>query len=654
MRKQDKLPENLGLGLTVAGIVAGVVLIMTSWLLWVIPYPVEYSGYWKHLGYWAAWRIDGVLPFLSGWGQAYQAFLDRIGATYPSWWLSGRFDFAAVLAFAGGGWAGFQAGKAPSAIAHIVGRRLWTGHQARHFLKAIARKECTSSGEGISMHSDFQWCLALDRENRHFLILGSIGSGKTVVIIPLVQAAMARDDKLVIYDNKGDFTRWLPQGVLFAPWDTRSSAWDIGKDCINKQDAIELASRLIPEGQDPLWHTAARQILVAIILRLRRYQGGSWGWKELYQQACLPRDELLAIIESELPEARHVVAAPEKTSQSILVNFGAHMTLLADLAAAWGDMPFNKRFSFREWLDDDHSKQRVLVLQGSGQYAQLAKGYIQAIVSLMAGHINSPAFPESTMRRVWFILDEFPQLGKMEQVAPLLEIGRSKGIRVVLGAQDLEQIKALYGDHAARSWMSMIGTQVILRINPGETANFLSKDVIGYRTIDRTLIEDGKQRTLRENVLVVEPSELESELGKDGKGVTGLVLGYGDVFQLHWPFTDVKSRRAPTVPSAWLSGSGPNKPIPLAFLRNVEDIPSSASPSTNPTPAAEAKTNDQPSPVDTLTLQAGTPSRQGKRRLVLRIPTQEVQAMASTGCSIVDAAEPFDHLKTEISSVGEA
>ena len=33
---------------------------------------------------------------------------------------------------------------------------------------------------------------------------------------------------------------------------------------------------------------------------------------------------------------------------------------------------------------------------------------------------------KSNNRRIWFLLDEFPQLGKLEGFLPLLEMGRSK------------------------------------------------------------------------------------------------------------------------------------------------------------------------------------------------------------------------------------
>ncbi|MFA7281088.1 MAG: type IV secretion system DNA-binding domain-containing protein [Sterolibacterium sp.] len=610
MRYKDKLPENWEMGFTVGAIAAVLTFLVSSWLLWQLPYPYAMSEYIVHLKHWAALRLYVVLPFLTDTAREYQSYFDRIQSHTSPLWFTARFDLALGLATFCGAWLGYLTGKPDSAIRHVVGRQLWRGKDAQNLLSQLSRKECEVSWAGLLMHPDFQWRLSYDRETRHFLILGSIGGGKTAIIIPLVKAAIARGDKVVIYDNKGDFTSWLPHGVLLAPWDQRSAKWDIGMDCRNAQDARELADRLIPEGLDPLWHTAARQILKAIIIKCQSEYGTSWGWHTLYQIVCLPREELMCIVQRHLPEARHVVDAPGKTAQSILVNFGAHMTLISDLAKAWGNPTLDNGFSFVDWLKDPNPKRRVLVLQGSGKYSALAKSYIQSILALMSAHINSIEFEESRERRLWFILDEFPQLGKLEQVAPLLEIGRSKGIRVVLGAQDSEQIKELYGDHIARSWMSMVGTQIIVRINAGETANYLAKEVIGYRSIDRTVMHEGKpQAPVREDILVMEPSELHSDLGPDKRGVNALLLGYGDAFILHWPFTTVEKLRSPAVPATWLTQSASN---------HVQ-------------PTIEASV-DTKAPTD-----ANPPKRQ---RLILRQQDEELIALAACGTSIIAGAEP--------------
>ena len=69
----------------------------------------------------------------------------------------------------------------------------------------------------------------------------------------------------------------------------------------------------------------------------------------------------------------------------------------------------------------------MVILQGSGRYPELMRGYVQSAISLLAGRINSPEIGESKTRRMWLVLDEFPQLGKLNGVASILEVGRTKG-----------------------------------------------------------------------------------------------------------------------------------------------------------------------------------------------------------------------------------
>ena len=105
----------------------------------------------------------------------------------------------------------------------IAGRRLFEGKAAHRHLKEIAKEEMAGVRPRIKLHPGFDWHLSRDRETRHFLLMGSVGGGKTQIIMPLVLAAIERGDQLVIYDIKADFTSSLNTPFIFlAPWDSRS------------------------------------------------------------------------------------------------------------------------------------------------------------------------------------------------------------------------------------------------------------------------------------------------------------------------------------------------------------------------------------------------------------------------------------------------
>lgn len=617
MIRSGHLPSNYG-SASVLGIAMSVIFFfLIGKLAWEMPFPFPMSYYDQHLAGWLALRLHDFNPaFFPAISSRYAAYLSNLPPDVPAWKLTARFDVVAVLAILLGAGIAWLIGKPKSDTRIVAGRRLFEGNAAHRKLKKISMTECKVSGEGIKLHPSFDWNISRDRETRHFFMFGSVGGGKTQIILPLVQAAIERGDKVICYDNKGDFTASMNVPfVLLAPWDSRSAAWDIAKDCVNGQDARELAARLIPEGQDPMWHQAARQILTAIVLKLQKEKPGTWTWRDLHDEVIAPQDALLAVVMKYQPEARHLLEAEGKTTQGVLINFSATMSIVSDLADAWGNAPPKKRFAFSSWLHAKNLKRKVVVLQGDGRYEELTRGYVQSIISMLAGRINSSEIGESKERRVWLILDEFPQLGKLKGFASILEVGRSKGVCVVLGAQDLAQIQDIYGQYAGKTWSSLVGTQIVVRINAGETAQYISKEVIGYATIEKSEVHEGKiQPPRREQQLVMEPSEISDHLGTDDKGVKAVIVGMKDAHIVTWPYTTVKQISEATMPAPWLAA--PSKTIPSTPVPPPASVQATVTPPNQP-------------------------------RLKLRIPTAaEMREMAETGSDIKHASEDLAEMET--------
>lgn len=532
------------------------------WVTWKIspsflPAPIE--PFWIHLK-------GCFFKFLLG---DFFHFKTEFGAEYSDWLASGGAAIViprVLLALFASSVSFFilmlKLAKPKDVHVHVSGRRLLTDTDATSSLATQAGFECKAHGKGIKLHPSFSFFLSRDRETRHFFILGSIGGGKTQVILPLMLAAHERGDRMIVHDNKGDFTSKLAgDPIIIAPWDARSAVWDVASDCTTKQDARELAVRLVPESKDPMWSFAARQILVGFLISLQQERGTEWGWKDLAALVPLPQPDLLRLMAAYNPEGVRAVEDASKTTQSILITLSSYMSVVFDLADAWGDKPDAQRISFINWLTDENHPQRTLILQNSGRFASLSHAYISGIIAMLSSRINSPDFSDSKTRRIWFFLDEFPQLGKLENFAPLLEVGRSKGVRVVIGAQDLAQIRELYGRDAAQSWASMVGTQIFARINPGETADWISK-LVGQRIVERPNLSvsgtyggAGQNVTRsygRESIPVLLPSQLSDELGSSGAGVKCLLLGYRNANILLWPYTTLTVLRPVSKLAGWV------------------------------------------------------------------------------------------------------
>ena len=111
---------------------------------------------------------------------------------------------------------------------------------------------------------------------------------------------------------------------------------------------------------------------------------------------------------------------------------------------------------------------------------------------------------------------------------------------MVLLAHDLAQLRHIYGADETKSITSMVGTILIGRTQGGETADMLAKQVIGTREVERrntTTQGNGASSSSwqRDELLVVHPSELQTELGKRGDHIQALIVGLGD-YVLNVPF----------------------------------------------------------------------------------------------------------------------
>lgn len=616
MIRIGRLPHKYGPANMLGLVLGTVTFFAVSQGLW----PLSFPHFDQHLVGWIALRANAFDPrFFPDIANRYSTYLAAIPTGVLYWPLPARFDIAAVLATVVTIAITLVTGKGFPDTRIIAGRQLYEGRASHRYLKSISDDEIEVSGHGLKLHPSFKWHISRDRETRHFFLMGSVGGGKTQIIMPLILAAINRGDKLVIYDNKGDFTSSLNTPfVLLAPWDARSDAWDVAKDCVNAQDARELAARLIPEGTDPMWHMSARQVLTAVVMKLQSEQRQGWTWRDLHNLACSSQVNLLNIVQIYQPEARHLLEAEGKTTQGVLINFSASMAIVSDLAAGWGSAPPERRFAFSEWLKDEHPKRTVVIIQGSGRYPELMRGYVQSAITVLAGRINSPEIGESKTRRLWLVLDEFPQLGKLNGVASILEVGRSKGVCVVLGAQDLAQVQDIYGQFVGRTWGSLVGTQIIVRVNAGETAQFIAKEVIGYATIEKRILHEGQPQVAQtQQQLVLEPSDLSDYLGNDKKGVRALMLGMHDANILTWPFTAIKKIREATVPAAWLNIS------------------------------SESIQPPQSQPKESLMSPQFENSL--KPRLKLRLPTPaEIMEMAETGTQIEEAGEPLSDMTSDL------
>lgn len=494
----------------------------------------------------AYYSWDRCEPFLDDNG-ALEEFNRNFGISVSSGVVAG-------FSLTGLGLLGWQGGRRPR---HLRGPKKLTGDENYARLARILFKEAKQSGLGLNFPPGF--FLSRDRESRHLMITGGVGSGKTQTLWHLILEAYYRGDQVLILDTKGDMTAGMPGDIqLLAPQDERSAAWAVAQDCTSRQDARELAARFIPKSDDPMWSEAARSLLVACIVSLQAEKPGTWTWADLYDRTLLKPEELQALAERYYPAASQLMADPSsKTAMSILTTFKAHLPTIEALADAWG-RGAEDAFSVAQWLSKGQGTGPV-ILQRDGRYPELSNAWISSLIGLMASHIGSPSFPESRERRVWLFLDEFPQLERMEDFSTLLDLGRSKGICIVLAAQDTSQIRARYGRDRTNAWLSMVGTHIITRMSIGEGAEDVSR-ALGMAEVEVAVrsrshsggkVSDSTSLQVQTRP-VMTPSEIASELGPGKKHIRVLLVGVGqDYYVINVPYVTPRFERLPHIPAEW-------------------------------------------------------------------------------------------------------
>lgn len=383
-------------------------------------------------------------------------------------------------------------------IKHLAGPKILEGPSGAQVLqKQIAEN---FDVDGIFIHPNLQISLRL--EIQHFMLVGATGAGKTTEIFQLVDQLIARKDKMLLHDVKSDFTQKLMKRLILAPWDRRSLRWLIGMDITTEALAQAFAECFIianPRSPDPVWDNAARALLRAEIHKLQAHMPGKWTFRDLGKGLLDdllvgvddPQENMAALqkfIRTYYAEAWQIVRdATSRATSSVLFTQSGQLSPLIDICRLDAELARFGKKGF--WLDQDKGgflsdavSCPPVVLKKCPDSTRWSATFISAFVNVAALKINGlgDAYPEK--RRLWFILDEVPQLGKIPEITQFLETARSKGIRVLLGLQNPEQIDKVYGKEDRATWENNTAIKIWFQ-DVGKDAKKWASESVGTHTV---------------------------------------------------------------------------------------------------------------------------------------------------------------------------
>jgi len=339
---------------------------------------------------------------------------------------------------------------------------------------------------------------------QHMAIIGTTGSGKTTLIRLLLQSIAPRfrnnskgpPEQLIVFDAKTEIVPLL-NGLgltdsttdfhLLNPYDKRGIAWTIAEGVQEPAMALNLASIIVPEepaSTAPFFANGARNLVFAAILGLNQSLGLTWTLRDLIfaldskarlRAVTADHDRASAIVQRTFEDQLH--------ADGILSHVGTRLVHFEPLAALWHTTLLSTRFTIAHFLKNPG----VLILGGDPTLHEILRPLNALLLKAISQQIIRG--PNSGTPRIWVILDEFPAMGKVECMAEFLRMGRSKGAAILLGAQHVESLQALYGEHGANDLLGLCTYKTFLRAGAFPTAQWAAHHFDSVRREETTFSE---------------------------------------------------------------------------------------------------------------------------------------------------------------------
>ena len=315
-------------------------------------------------------------------------------------------------------------------------------------------------------------------EQSHAMLVGTTGTGKTVVLTELTREIRERGERAVIFDLTGAFveTFYDPErDVILNPLDARCPAWSVFNDCSTRAEFHAAAESLVPHdggGAEQFWVLAARTLFVETCLKLAEAGRGT--------NAALAHELMNADLSDLHRLVEDTMAGPISTPSAARMAESVRAVFNVNAKALQMLPEDGKPFSVREWINGAGGPGSILFL--SARYidmsvlSQLLTLWLDtAINTLMAGQ-------RSRDIRLWFLIDELGALHRLPSLEKGLQTARNFGGAIVTGIHAFAKLKDVYGENMAMTLSSLARTKLILGTADRETATWCS-DIIGHREV---------------------------------------------------------------------------------------------------------------------------------------------------------------------------
>ena len=371
--------------------------------------------------------------------------------------IAGLFALAALA------WAWFyftRTGRGLGSNEYLRGARFGTVRQIRRSL-AWQKKGALVVG-GVAIPDSF--------EPEHILLCGAPGTGKTNLIVKMLEGIRDSGRRAIIYDTAGTFVEKFYRAdidTLLNPLDQRSATWSPWVDVPRDYHYDQIAESTIPDKQgDPFWAKAARGTLVAVLRKLAQQ-------KHMFVSLLLDR-----LMRSKLKDLAAFAAGTDAAAFISLEGERTSAGVQAELASVMRSFAFlddtEDGFSIRDWVEKGDEGSWLFITVKADQLPSL-RPLITVWLDIAISAIMS--LPPDRDRRLYCVIDELPTLQKLPSLSEFLARARKYGGCGILGFQSYPQLEATYGIQDAAAITGYCSTWIALRANDTPTAKHVSENL---------------------------------------------------------------------------------------------------------------------------------------------------------------------------------
>ena len=323
----------------------------------------------------------------------------------------------------------------------------------------------------------------------HCLILGTPGSGKTLTQ-KLFMASLLSDGgsgityRAAVYDPKCELYPFFRNMgiakehlIVTHPFDTRCVAWHLPDDFTELAHAQTFAECFFPlrpktsDTRNPdFWQNASNDVLKELTTVLIRVLPDTWELRDL-TEICSEADTIKQVLNKTGEGQRacktyfdRATHGDAKLPGSVLATIRSQMNQFQVV----GTLLHNREavFSINRWRNGagivllGHDTQRSVVMQT----------FNNLLVKRMSEIVTHQSWPTDPTDHTWFFFDELVEAGEFEGFHRLLNFGRDKGVRIMLGFCDKAGLEKAFQDHEAV--LALCDLKVFFHLGSAKTATW--------------------------------------------------------------------------------------------------------------------------------------------------------------------------------------